>query len=77
MNKKKKDYTIEAMLLVFAMALAPDFLLGWNNKILKHNTDDRGLTSIQYIDPNNGNDTFALDYLTKSELDSVSRAINH
>lgn len=77
MKNKKTDYTIEAILLVFAMALAPDLLLSHcnNPKIIKKATDGRGLTSIVYIDKNNGNDTFALDYLNKHELDSVINAI--
>ena len=36
--------------------------------ILKQTTDNRGLTSVMFTE---GKDTFALDYLTKKEYDSV------
>lgn len=38
--------------------------------ILKKTTDERGLTSVIF---KQGNDTFALDYLTKLELDSLTK----
>lgn len=37
-------------------------------KIIEHNIDNRGLTSIVYV---KGADTMALDYLTPKQLDSV------
>jgi hypothetical protein len=36
-----------------------------NNRIIKENTDKRGLTCVMYVTPSN--DTFALDYLTRKE----------
>lgn len=37
-------------------------------EIIKQSTDERGLTSVVYKE---GKDTFALDYLTKQEVDSL------
>lgn len=41
--------------------------------IVKHNTDDRGLTSVVYVDKTGA--IHALDYLTKKELETLIQSL--
>ena len=43
-----------------------------NSRIIKQVKDNRGLTSVIFIQ---NNDTFALDYLTPIELDSLKKVL--
>lgn len=57
-------------LMAIALSLFSLFLPNAHKcKIIKRGTDERGLTSVVYTE---GKDTFALDYLTKHELDSIT-----
>lgn len=58
---------MKTLFILFAIGL-----FAWaqtsRDRIIKRTTDDRGLTSIQYCQDGK---LWALDYLTKQELDSV------
>lgn len=77
--KKQKDYTLVAVLFVFLMAAIPSFgptLFKTNtspkiaNGIIKSTTDERGLTSVKYVQDGK---TWALDYLDVEQLDSIKQ----
>lgn len=71
---KQKDYTIHAILLVFIIACLPSLLMYVPaNRITKQITDERGLTSVQFIQDGK---EWGLDYLTKNELDSLKKELN-
>lgn len=65
--RKQKDYSVALIIGILLLC----FLCSCKatNKIIKSNTDERGLTSI--IAVTCSNDTFAFDYLDKRELDSI------
>lgn len=83
--KKSKDYTIQLLVLCFGLAALFNFPACYKDgknkgenqdpapvqtkrELIAQNTDERGLISVIFRD---GKDTFALDYLTEREMDSV------
>lgn len=67
--KKTKDYTLLALAIPFFIAVSFNLGLQQEVKVLRSATDERGLTSVEYT---KGGDTLALDYLTKTQLDSLT-----
>lgn len=65
--RKQKDYSLALIISILLLC----FLCSCKatNKVIKNNTDERGLTSIVMVTCSN--DTFAFDYLDKKELDSI------
>lgn len=76
MKKTSHNYSWLAILIVMAIAAVPSLLLGVSsnpkteNKIVKSATDERGLTSITYVQDGK---TWALDYLDPKQLDSIKK----
>lgn len=65
--RKQNDYTLLAVLLVILIAV----LTSCNNGIIKKTKSKGGISAI-YVQ---NKDTFALDYLSKSEYDSLKSVL--
>lgn len=64
--RKIKQFSISVSLIIIFLCNPK------KDGIIQSVTDERGLTSVIYVQ---SNDTWALDYLTKHELDSLKQTL--